>query len=47
MQAFLRQPNRGDDAGKATHICLIVKVTWTPHPVIVTIGDNRDSIRVL
>ena len=20
---------------------------WTPHPVIVTIGDNRDYIRVL
>ena len=22
-------------------------VRWTPHPVIVTIGDNRDYIRVL
>ena len=24
-----------------------VSVRWTPHPVIVTIGDNRDYIRVL
>ena len=22
-------------------------IRWTPHPVIVTIGDNRDYIRVL
>ena len=22
-------------------------IRWTPHPVIVTIGDNRDNIRVL
>ena len=25
----------------------IVHLRWTPHPVIVTIGDNRDYIRVL
>ena len=24
-----------------------VRVRWTPHPVIVTIGDHRDYIRVL
>ena len=26
--------------------CLVL-VRWTPHPVIVTIMDNRDYIRVL
>ena len=25
----------------------LVVVRWTPHPVIVTIGDNKDHIRVL
>ena len=24
-----------------------IYIRWTPHPVIVTIGDNRDHIRVL
>ena len=27
--------------------CSRVFVRWTPHPVIVTIGDNREYIRVL
>ena len=26
---------------------VMVLIRWTPHPVIVTIGDNRDYIRVL
>ena len=26
---------------------LVVEVRWTPHPVIVTIRDNRDYLRVL
>ena len=30
-------------AGKHTLLCL----RWTPHPVIVTIRDNRDYIKVL
>ena len=26
---------------------MVIYFRWTPHPVIVTIGDNRDYIRVL
>ena len=26
---------------------IYVSVRWTPHPVIVTLGDTRDYIRVL
>ena len=32
--------------GPGTQI-LGVKVRWTPHPVIATIRDNRDYIKVL
>ena len=28
-------------------ICAGLYIRWTPHPVIVTVGDNRDYIRVL
>ena len=28
-------------------LLLLVRFRWTPHPVIVTIEDNRDHIRVL
>ena len=30
-----------------TTVATTVRVWWTPHPVIVTIGYNRDYIRVL
>ena len=30
-----------------TTILLGLYIRWTPHPVIVTIGDNRDYIKVL
>ena len=40
----LRSCQDGPGQGAVSRALLI---RWTPHPVIVTIGDNRDFIRVL
>ena len=38
---------RSLDYGSNGDCSKVLEVRWTPHPVIVTIRDNRDYIRVL
>ena len=33
--------------GRCVFCTAVIEFRWTPHPVIVTLGDNRDYIRVL
>ena len=42
MQAFLELVEN-DDAAMLHRVA----IRWTPHPVLVSIRDNRDHIRVL